>query len=365
MKVLLINNYPTDKAFQLWEKGEYPSHYIWGKVELDKNKKIEIIILKHEKYKFLNFIGNLFKIKYLDQQIRTLWIIKKIDIIYAPYATANTTFLILLKLLRLISTPIVITVHQPMFGYNSNSSIKKFVAKKLIPRYDAVVFLSQALREDFIQKLKISPIIVSKKFFHAGWGPDAEFYKNYANQKPVSQTSFVICAGKTDRDFETIIEAFREIDFPLRIYCTPESLPKSKNIPKNITIHSSGISYIELLKEYNKARIILIPLKSHRGGTQGLTSLIDAFAMGKPVIMTYNRNIDIDIEREGIGYWAEQYDILSWRKCINKVLKNEKLLESLGSNSMRIYKENCNAEIFAEALEDVFTRTYINNRNKK
>ncbi len=48
MRVLLINNYPMDKAYELWAKGEYPSQHLWGKIEIDKHSDIEMVILKHE-----------------------------------------------------------------------------------------------------------------------------------------------------------------------------------------------------------------------------------------------------------------------------------------------------------------------------
>ncbi len=359
----MINNYPMDNAYALWSKGEYPSQHLWGKIEMDKSPNIEMVILKHEKYKFLNRLGNLFKIKFLDQQIRTLWVIRKFDIIYAPYATANTKLLILLKFFKLMSTPIVIMVHQPMFGYNSNSRFKKFVAKKLVTQYDSVVFISEALREDLIRKLGIPKSVSDKRFFHADWGADTEFYKKYAIPKAPADTEFAISAGKTDRDFETIVEAFKGIDFPLRIYCTPESMPHNKEVPKNVNIYTSGISYIELLKEYNNARVILIPLQVHRGGTQGQTSLIDAYAMGKPIAMTYNKNIDFDLEKEGIGCWTEQDNMLSWRTSLNKIIKDEAVLKEMGEKSMKIFKEKCNSGIFGKKLEAIFTEVYMRTKN--
>jgi glycosyltransferase involved in cell wall biosynthesis len=250
-----------------------------------------------------------------------------------------------------------------MFGYKSNSRLKKWIAKKLILQYDSLVFIGRELREDVIQSLSIPKSTADRKFFHSDWGADREFYKKYEIPKLPGQTGFAVTAGKTDRDFETIVEAFREIDFQLKIYCTLESMPQNKNIPKNVIICTTGISYTDLLKEYNDARVILIPLKKHRGGTQGQTSLIDVFAMGKPVVMTYNKNIDFDLEKEGIGYWTEQDNVQSWRTALNRMLHDEKTLEEMGAKSMKIFKERCNSEIFAEQLEAIFIETEL--RTKK
>lgn len=358
MKVLLINNYPMDVAHAEWERGECPSQHLWGTVELEKNGTIELVILKHQKYKSLDKIGSFFKISHLDQQVRVLLMIRKIDIIYAPYATSNTKLFLLFKLLRIISTPIVIAVHQPMFGFDSGNRLKKLIARKLIPVYDALIFLSNELKKEYIQQLSIPEAIAEKNFFDAEWGADSAFYKKYIVEGQALKENFAICAGRTDRDFEVIIEAFREIPFRLKIYCDNESVPQGKDLPKNIEVYPEGISYVDLLREYNEARIILIPLKKHRGGTQGLTSLIDVYAMGKPVIMTYNKSINIDIEAEGIGYWAEQNNILDWRGKINKIFNDENVFKSMCSNSQRIFREKCNTGIFAGILGEVFTTVY-------
>ena len=41
---------------------------------------------------------------------------------------------------------------------------------------------------------------------------------------------------------------------------------------------------------------------------------MDCLGIGKPVIMTKNPNIDIDIEKEGIGHWVEPGDVEEWKK---------------------------------------------------
>src|SRR5690606_8087313 len=132
MKVLLVNNYSMENAYALWQKGVSGSQHVWGKVELDQEGEIEVIFLKHQKYGFLNKIGKIIKINHLDQQIRILGNLKKFDILYAPYSSANTRLLVMLKWIGLFKKPIVVTIHQPIFNSNNNKLARLFAKKFLL-----------------------------------------------------------------------------------------------------------------------------------------------------------------------------------------------------------------------------------------
>lgn len=357
VKIILLNTYPMDKAFEEWKKGITPSHHLWGKIELDKRGRVDMEILKFEKYKFLNSLGRILKIEFLDQQIRTLFHIRKYDIIYAPNGSGTSKLLVVLKLLKLLPTPIVIMAHQPQFvAPEQKSRWKKKIAKILMLQFDAMVFMSHKMRSDTVVHYSIPQSAAEMKFMHLDWGADNDFYKEYANLKPVEETTYAISAGTTQRDIDTIIEAFREVDFPLKIFTTPKLLPTTRDIPDNVTVYAEGTTYGNLLEEYNNARIILVPMKisDHPNNTHGLTSLMDVMVMGKPVIITRNRNLDIDVEEEEIGFWANRYDPDHWKVLLNNIIFDEKRLAEMGKKSLALYKTRYNAEKFAEGLEKIF-----------
>ncbi len=359
MKIILINTYPMDAVFKLWKQGLHPSHHLWGIVELQKNNNYEFIILQHEKYKVLNYIGRLFKIKFLDQQIRALWLLRKCDMIYAPYAAANTKLIIILKFLKIVKKPIIIIVHQPLLNIKSNTIVNFFI-KKLILQYDSIIFLSDKLKNDLIERLAIPFKVYHQKFFNLDWGPDTNFYKTYLPVKDPIDTKFAISAGNTDRDFDTLIEAFKYINFPLKIYCTEHSLPKIKNIPKNVEIISKHISYFDLLKEYDKARLVLIPITNNPLGTQGLTGILDVVGMGKPVIMTKNMNVDLDIDKEIIGISVKQGNVEEWVSAVKLILNDYELLTLMSKNSLALGRNKFNMLIFSNELDKIFSETYKN-----
>lgn len=357
VKVLLVNNYSMENAYSLWKIGKSASHHLWGKIELEKKGNVEMIIFPHEKNVLLNKIGKFFGINHLDQQIRVLGNLNSFDILYAPYSTSNTKLLLFLKLLGILRKPIVITLHRPILRMNSSNWLSKKFTKKLLLTYDHTVFLSKVLMDNAIKNLDLSPEIVESKFSTAQWGPDSLFYKKVLDSKGIiNEEDFLISAGHSSRDYHTLIEAFRGLEFKLKIFCTPKSLPKVQDLPENVTIHSTFIPYFELLDYYLSAKAILIPLTYplDEEGCQGMTSLQDVIALAKPMIITRNVALNLDVEKEGIGLVVDKGDVNGWVDAVRRIMEDSLLRNSMVSNSKRVFKEVFNADIFAGCLEKVF-----------
>src|SRR5690606_5178171 len=196
MKVFLINQYYMDEDYELWQKGRSGSHHVWGKVELDQRGEIKMMIIPHIKYRFLNKIGHFLKISHLDQQIRVLMNLKKFDILYSPYSSANTRLLVFLKWLGILRKPIVVTIHQTGFSSSKSRKVGNWFAKKFLLQYDASIFLSEQLMKTTVEKLQIPDQIVRQKFSTAQWGPDINYYPAEMDP-PLEDCTYFISAGHT------------------------------------------------------------------------------------------------------------------------------------------------------------------------
>ncbi|NHE55554.1 glycosyltransferase [Cyclobacterium plantarum] len=348
-----------ENAYQLWKEGKSGSHHVWGKIELEKFSQINMVIFPHEKFKWLNKLGGLFGITHLDQQIRILFSSAKYDILYAPYSTQNTKLLLVLKLFRIYRKPIVVTIHSPFLGTNYNNSWVKWISKKLLLTYDASIYLSDNLMKQAIEKLGIRSEVSSKKIFTAQWGPDRDFYRNFKGKNSMSDT-YLISAGHTSRDYETLIEAFKQLDYKLKIFCTPRSIPIVDEIPHNVTIYPEFIPYSELMNYYLNSSVILIPLKydSRNEGCQGMTSIQDVVALGKPTIITKNKNLNLDVEKEGFGIFVDMGDVSGWVNAVKTLMNDKAKMKHMSENATAVYYRKFNAEIFGARLEMVFSNVY-------
>src|SRR5690606_31149700 len=192
----------------------------------------------------------------------------------------------------------------------------------------------------------------------AQWGPDTDFYHTDEPEISLEDCNYFISAGQTDRDYDTLIEAFRGIDYSLKIFCSKRSAPKTKDIPPNVSIDSNGVPYFELLNYYRKSRAILIPLKYPpiKEGCQGMTSLQDVIALGKPTVMTTNRTLNLDVEKEGFGIFVEMGDVEGWRKAVKLLIEDKAALNLMGVNAKKTYHEKYNSKIFSDKLQEVLLK---------
>ena len=96
MKILLLNNYPMDKAFSKYKQGQYPGHHLWGAAHLQSHG-IETIIppfIGATTNSYLKRVaGGLgFRVDYIRQQFDALRRSATVDIVYS--ACQNNTQLL-------------------------------------------------------------------------------------------------------------------------------------------------------------------------------------------------------------------------------------------------------------------------------
>lgn len=360
MRVLLVNNYSMERAYNLWKRGESGSHHVWGKIEIERDYDIEVIVFPHERNKWINKIGNLVGISHLDQQIRMLFQLDTFDILYAPYSKANLKFLLLLKLIGLFRKPIVVTLHQPFLSKKS-FKITRYISRLILSQYDASVFLSQPLMEKIIQNLELDKKEWKDRFSVTQWGPDITYLEKYCvTRLPFESCEYFMTAGHTDRDFETIIEAFRGLPYRLKIFCTPKSIPSTTDIPPNVELDWSVTMSKDLIPFYQKSIAILIPLKypAYKEGCQGMTSIQDVLTFGKPTITTKNKCLNIQVEEEGIGYEVDMYDVAGWREKLRILATQKQKWEEFSQNSENLFRNKLNSKIFGDHMAKIFKKVF-------
>ncbi len=347
MKALFINNYPMDHAWKLWQNGEYPGHHLWGTTHLSRHG-IAVEIVAYQTSRLLNKIGRKLGLgDQLDQQLRVLFSRTDYDVVYSACQT-STFFLSLLRSLHLFHKPIVALIHHPL-SHTFKDSL-------FVNGHDKLLCLSATIMESFA----LEPG-VHKKMDLIEWGADLSFYQLEASEHTnvrtdfdANKASYIVSAGKTERDHDTLVKAFLSIDYPLKLYCSADTSPSMTELPAHIEVNAShsaynAVSYKELLAVYSNAFAIAIPL-TKTNNLAGLTSLLDAMAVGKPVIMTRNQHIDLDIEKAGIGIWVEPGDVQGWQHAIAYLLANPEEASAMGDRARRLCEQKYNLDVFTDTL---------------
>jgi glycosyltransferase involved in cell wall biosynthesis len=364
IKILLINTYSFDKIFENWKNGINPSHYLMGKIELEESGDFIVDIHKHQKYKWLDTIGKIIKIPYLDQQVRALGLLKDYDLVYMPYPTSINMLLTMFKALGIVKTPMIGLAHQNFIYNNDHKSLHNRLGVKQLRQFDAFAFFSKNLMKKTQKDLKFNEEERENKCFSVRWGAEVGFYENFIIKEQQKEPPYAVCAGTLDRDYDMLIKAFENLPFNLKIYCTPNTIPASENLPPNVSVDTTWVPYDQLLKAYTNASFIIIPLKEEirkKGNTYGLTVLLDALAVGKPVLMTQHSFIDIDIEKENIGLWVKDNTPEGWNKKLKQMIGGEKNLAEMGKTAKMLHLSKYNIKNFANEMAEIF-RAVLNRK---
>jgi glycosyltransferase involved in cell wall biosynthesis len=368
MKVLFIHNYSVDSDWHLWQterKTKCPTHYLWGITHL-YHYDIDVKVLPYEKYTLLKKIGYLLKLGDLDHQLRIFLGQADYDVVYSACQT-GTIVLSILRVLGLFHKPLVVKLERP-FRVNFLSRI---LLKIFFDGHDKIICLSNRVQSQLINEFEIS----EEKVPLLNWGPDLKYYDNEATvllDPKEHESQFILSAGSTSRDYKTLAEASHLINYPIRIYCSESSAPKDISLPPNVSVQyrknstePRALSFDELLREYIKASAVAIPLEIPKKRADittliGLTSLLEAMVMGKAVIMTKHRQINIDIEKEEIGIWVEPGDVNSWQRALSYLIEHPQKIKEMGVNARKLCETKFNLDLFSQELAMQLKRAVYN-----
>lgn len=276
---------------------------------------------------------------------------REFDVIYCGF-DMHLFPLAILKMLGIAKKPVFVLSH---FTYNTKYTNSKF--KQIYKR------LERYFVYRYIDKLSFASgelLDIAKKDYNiplrhqnvANWGANLLFYNNKLGLNKANE-SFYIAVGGANRDYSTLISAFRNIKAELKIFARHKDYSKDQLLPPNVTFYNlfEGNSYIqayEKLREYYyNAKAVLIPIDQLNDVPNGATVIVEALAMGKPIITTMSPVNYINIEEEKVGFVILRKDVHGWEKCINSLENDSQLLVDIGHNAIELAKNTYNDLAFS------------------
>ena len=204
------------------------------------------------------------------------------------------------------------------------------------------------------------------------WGPDLPFYDHLLAEMPDRKPEGFISTGKENRDVDTLLQAFaatnEKLDLYIAVSCGNINYKKIIDpyaLPDSIRIHyTDGVIPYELGKLVARKSCIVICCLDFPY-TVGLTTLVEAFALGIPVICSRNPNFEIDIDKEGIGITVEYNDVQGWIDAIRYIADHPEEARRMGENARKLAEERFNLEIFSrEIAESLLEISNISSKNR-
>lgn len=343
MRVYCYHTQNVQYIMRKMEKGEFPSHFLYGGTKL-KNHGIDVIWHK-----------SLVSTSRLRQMMHSVWqmmfVNRRYDAIYATHYQGLEP-LIFLRALGLFRKRIVIWHHQPIVV--ARSWWRNLLGKLFYRGIDDMFFFSQKLINDSIQTHKADP----SKFHLGHWGADLELYDRVIAEK--CERKGFVSTGKEKRDMTTLVAAFNETGAPLKIFLNTKNgsfnykqLFDSIAVKENIHVEfPDKLMPYELSKEVNKAQCVVICCKE-TSYTVGLTTVVEALAMGMPMICSHNPQIPVDIDKEKCGISVPYGDVEGWKKAIEYIQEHPEEAEEMGHRGRKLAETTYNDAICAAEVAQV------------
>lgn len=334
IRVAVLNDYPLEEALRMVDQGTYPAQHTWG-ASLFEQLGVSTVLVP--------FYGNGMK-----SSLRSQWRLVRtqacFDVVYAA-CQSETWLLSRLRRLGLFRRPIVMVVHHPISGRLRGG-------RMLVNGHDRLLFLS---RLAFEHALRTWPEVAPRSEV-LSWGVDLNFYDRQPAWPHAYGDNYFVSAGKANRDHQLLANCASKGQHRTLIVSSADTRPERAD-PRWVTVVSNqsghALNYGQLTSVYRSSRAVVIPMQ-HVDGLAGLTSLLDAMACGKPVIMTRNASVDIDIEALGFGIWVAPQDENAMQGAMDKLASDDELVRRMGLRARAYAEDAYRYDVFAKRVVAYF-----------
>ncbi len=357
MKVYFYHTQNIQYCLSRMQQGEFPSHFLYGACHLSSSG-IDVVYHRSPSKE----MSRLKTALYTAWQVLTCR--EHIDAVYATHYK-GLELLILLRAIGIFRKPIVVWHHQPIV--TPKSKLREWGGLLFYRGMDRLIFFSQKLVDDSLHSPKANP----KRMVVGHWGADLDFYDRMRNQEKDARFVF-IATGKEQRDQHTLIEAFNHTGLPLKLYIgiNPDPTVPNPNLDAvrsykpaaNIDVREiCGLLPYEIALDVAKAQCVAICCK-HTRYTAGLTTVVEALALGLPMVCSRNPQIPIDFDREDCGISVEYGDVEGWQRATSYLASHPDEARRMGERGRQIAEERFNDRQCASEVAAVLKEAAAQNK---
>lgn len=195
-----------------------------------------------------------------------------------------------------------------------------------------------------LDELEIPPSKVERIYYHA----DQKFFVP-AEQAP--EPDLLCAAGQLLRDYDTLIEAVR--DLPVRLQIAAGSpwiesgLQPKRALPGNVTWGKLG--RFELRALYARSALAVVPILQNHYQT-GIATILEMMSMGKCVIATRTHG-QTDTITDGVtGVYVPPSDPAALRRTIERLLAAPDEAAKIGRNARAFVEERAGLDLFVDRI---------------
>lgn len=264
---------------------------------------------------------------------------------YDLIVSGNEGGAVLLALLRrcfLFRTPVVIWDLSPSTEWRLRATLQDVT----LPRVDGVFSLIEVQKSYVSQRWGAHvPVAV------VGYGIDTEFYRPGA---PSTREDYILSVGDdVGRDYQTLLQASIDLPVPLHIK-TSLSLDLDPESHRDIVPLPNRLPHVEFRQLYQNCLFVVVPLQPHTRNASGASTVLEAGAMGKAVIVSDSDGVRDFVVPNETCIMVPAGDSAALRTAMDRLCREPETRRRLGEAARQFvqqrYSMPAGASMFAAAV---------------
>ena len=147
---------------------------------------------------------------------------------------------------------------------------------------------------------------------------------------------YIAALGSSGRDYATLFRAVEGLPVQLVVVAHPHALPAGP-VPPNVKVITS-IPQRDYLRIIAEAELVAIPV-NNRETASGQMTLIQAMALGVPVVATRCIGTEDYIRHGENGWFVQMGDVEDWRRTLIPILNDSAERQRLAAEALRFAQE--------------------------
>ncbi len=177
---------------------------------------------------------------------------------------------------------------------------------------------------------------------------DVPFYR--AEHRRGAASPYVFAVGRdTGRDFQSLVDAMHGLQAALKLVTLPYLSRRLD--PGDVELNVvERVSYQQLFNLYAGAAAAVVPLRSGITYPSGIRAVLEAMALGTPVVATRTPVLEEFFQHEQHLLYAEAGDADSIRRQLDRIFEDREFADAMAMRARREIERNFDMPLYAAFL---------------
>ena len=233
-----------------------------------------------------------------------------------------------------------------MIGHHLLTPAKKRVLRRLpVARHlDRVLVHSQHQLDGIISETGLP----TERLAVVPYGVDATFWSGPPDQE---ERGLVVSAGREHRDYRTLVAALPSSATLSIADHSPFSPHATRRDPDTwpANVERVQLDPLRLRELYRRASVVVVPVVESTMPA-GITTLLEAMAMGKAVVVTETAELRGVVEDGVTGLTVRPGDVTAMRAAIEHLVDSPSTRLALGHRARQVILESYDVDVYARLL---------------